>query len=170
MVVDFDFFLRQKYAQLQQQADATTQNAQTNSVVGQAAARLDNTRSALLPAESRASIGKTLAETGLIGEQTKIVAPESVARIANMNADTNRTNIGAKVDERQGLIGISSLPGVQGIRDAILGTGGGMPAGGGQIYRTSNITPATTRRSAAGGNPGRSSVEELDAQQPPWRY
>ena len=170
-MVDFDFFLRQKYAQLQQQADATTQNAQTNSVVGQAAARLDNTRSALLPAESKAGIAKTFAETGLIGEQAKVVAPTAAANIANTNANTKATLTGEEVTRRQGLTPLGTLIG-QDALGRLSGLLNPAPAvGGGTVFRTSDITPAFPgRRAAAGGNPGRLTVEELDAQQPPFRY
>ncbi len=168
MVVDFNYFLRQKYAQLQQQADATTtnaaantRNAATNALTGDAAARLDRTRAALLPAESQASIAKMGAETNLIGEQASIVRPESAARIANMNADTNFTRTQDKVAQRQGLESISTILGAQlpGIQSLLQPT---RSLGGGSIYRTSDIAPATTRRAAAGGNPGRMTAEELD--------
>lgn len=157
--VDFNFFLRQKYAQLQQQADATTQNASTNAMVGRAAAGFDAARTALMPAESKANVGLTRAQTGLTNEQAAIVAPESAARISNMNADTNRTNIGARVDERQGLMGIGSLPGVQAIRDSLLGGIGGASS---TRFNTSQIIPGRDPRRVQRGLGLNPSAADLD--------
>ena len=168
-MVDFDFFLRQKYAQLQQQADATTQNAKTNSVVGQAAARLDNTRSALLPAESRAGVAKTVAETGLIGEQAKVVAPTAAANIANTNANTKATLTGEEVTRRQGLTSLGALIGPDALRQLTGILSPAPAAGGGAVFRTSDITPAFPgRRAPLGGSVrgsgpnGAMTAEELD--------
>lgn len=172
-MVDFDYFLRQKYAQLQQQADATTQNAQTSSVVGRAAANLDNVRAALMPAESKANIGLTrantgqaIANTGLITEQAKIVAPESAARIANMNADTALTRTNRDVAIRQNLTPLGEIFGGGLPSFQSLLTGGGA---GGQTFRTSNITPAFAPRrgpvsaSSRGSGPnGAMTAAELD--------
>lgn len=110
MNVDFQYFLNQKYNQLKQQADATTLNAKTNALTGAAAARLDNTRATLLPAESAASIGKTKAETGLIGEQAKVVGPEAAARIVSLRAGANRDNTEAAATRRRSLTERSILP------------------------------------------------------------
>jgi hypothetical protein len=164
-VVDFNYFLNRKYSQLQQQADATTKNAKTNALTGAAAARLDNVRSDLLPDESLAGIRRTDAEVGLIGEQTRIVAPESAARIAQMGAETNRTNVGAKIDERQGLTPLGDLlgaPVLQQLR-GLFGGGGTASAGS---FRTSDVVPqrARTERDrmlrGLGGNP---STDRLNA-------
>lgn len=157
MAVDFDYFLRAKYAQLQQQADATTKNAATSAMVGKAAAGLDNTRAALLPGESRASIAKMGAETGLIGEQAAIVRPESAARIAGMEADARFTDTQNRVAIRQGetplgaLIGQSALGQLSGLLNPQPG------AGGGAVFRTSNITPAFPNRRAPIGTAARGS-------------
>lgn len=168
MAVDFDFFLRQKYSQLQQQADATTRNAATNALVGKAAAGLDSTRAALMPAESRANIGQTLANTNLLGEQAAIVRPESAARIRGMDADTKRTLTGEEIDRRQGLMSIGDIIGgdtLTALRSSLLG---GTSVGGG-TFRTSNITPAfPDRRAAIGTGPrgsgpnGAMTAAELD--------
>ena len=85
-ITRFQDFLARKYSILQQQANATTEsaaattrNADTSAIVGKAQAGLDNTRALWLPKESAASIAKMGAETGLIGEQAKVVGPESRA-------------------------------------------------------------------------------------------
>lgn len=80
--VNFNAFLGRKYALLQQQADAGTTQANSGALAAAAAARLDNTRADLAPAESKANIGLTQAQTGLVGNQAKIVIPESQSRIA----------------------------------------------------------------------------------------
>jgi len=103
------YYLDRKYSILQQQADATTQNAGTAALTGKAQAGLDNTRAAWLPKESAASIAKTVAETGLIGQQAKVVVPESQARIANMNANTDYTGTETKVLRRTSLTPLSEL-------------------------------------------------------------
>jgi hypothetical protein len=83
--------LARKYMILQQQADATTKNAATGALVGAAGARLDNTRASLLPGQAAAEIAKLGADTLLTKEQTKIVLPESQARVRNLNANTGLT-------------------------------------------------------------------------------
>ena len=67
--MDIQYWLDRKYALLQQQANATTQNAASTATASNAAAALDLTRSRLLPNESKASIAKTGAETNLLGQQ-----------------------------------------------------------------------------------------------------
>lgn len=145
MAVDFDYFLRAKYAQLQQQADATTKNAATNAMVGKAAAGLDTTRAALLPGESQASIAKMGAETNLIGEQASIVRPESAARIAGMSADTDLTRTQRDVIIRQDLTsGADNFgPGIGGFLRQL---NGGAGTGSQPIFRTSAITPSLAGR------------------------
>jgi hypothetical protein len=115
--VDFNYYLGRKYALLQQQADATSQtadattkNAATNAVAASAAANLDNTRATLLPGESKAGIAKTQAETGLLGEQTRLFEPTALANIANTNASTFKTGIEGSVLRREGLMERSILP------------------------------------------------------------
>lgn len=108
-MVDFNFFLARKYAILQQQADAASQNANTAQMTGAAQAGLDRTRARLLPGESNASIAKMGAETNLIGQQASVVVPESRARIRNMNADTDFTGTQNTVMRRQSLTPMSRL-------------------------------------------------------------
>lgn len=72
----FDDALRAKYAALAQQASAQMLEAK-------AAARLNDTRSDLMPAESAAGIGKTNAEAALTRENTKFVGPLANASIFN---------------------------------------------------------------------------------------
>lgn len=120
--VDFNFWLGRKYALLQQQADATTKNADSTAIASGAAANLDNTRAGLMPAESAATVKKMGAETGLIGEQTKVIGPEALARIAQMNAGAGLDNVNAAVITRKGLteqpIMDESIRNVLGMRNA----------------------------------------------------
>ena len=89
--VDFGYFLNRKYAIQQQQADAATQQANTQQMVGAAQAGLDKTRTTLLPGESAASIALQKAQTGLVGEQAKVVAPTAAAQNALTGAQTKLT-------------------------------------------------------------------------------
>jgi hypothetical protein len=128
--VDFNYFLQRKYALLQQQADAGTTNAQsgalqaaTGAIVGKAAATLDNTRSSLLPAESRSQIGLQGAQANLLGQQAQVVVPEAQSRIRNQDANTLLTGTQDKVLTRDGLTTFSaSQPG--GALSGTLGPGG----------------------------------------------
>lgn len=101
--VDFNYFLARKYAILQQQADATTQNANSSAVASAAAAAVDRTRAGLMPAESAAQIAQQGAQTRLLGEQAAVVRPESAARIASMNAETALTGTNNQIAIREGL-------------------------------------------------------------------
>lgn len=110
MAVDFNYFLNRKYNLLQQGANtadvtaaATTRNAATAALTGEAAAALDRVRARLLPAESAANIGLTQAQTGLTSQQASIVAPESQARIANLGAQTGLTTTQNQVLRYTGL-------------------------------------------------------------------
>lgn len=67
----FADLIRQKYAILQQQADAGTTTANANAGAAAAAARLDTTRARLLPGESEANVGLTRAQAGLAGSQSR---------------------------------------------------------------------------------------------------
>ena len=98
-------FLRTKYALMQQQADATTQNAATAALTGKAAANLDTVRAGLMPAESRANIGLVKANTGLAQANTRLVGlnadwlprmnqgtlDEQAARTRSVNTETDLT-------------------------------------------------------------------------------
>ncbi len=100
---DMANFLQQKYAILQQQADATTRNADTAALTGKAAANLDTVRAGLMPAESQANIGLTRANTGLTQANTRIAGINAdylpqilkgdiaykTAQIGNLNVDTS---------------------------------------------------------------------------------
>lgn len=93
--VDFNYFLQRKYAQLQQQADAQTSNANsgaiqaaTAAITGASDARLNNTRSDLLPAESRSQIGLQGAQTDLTRNQASVVVPTAMSQIRNTDAQT----------------------------------------------------------------------------------
>jgi hypothetical protein len=141
---DMNYWLGRKYAILQQQADATTagvdvaaKNAQTNALTGRAAALLDTTRANLLPAESRAGLAKTRAETTLLGEQAATIGPESQARIANIEANTGRTNIDSRIAFREGLRERQTLPA------SLAAVMGRSPV---PSFSLGNIVPETPRR------------------------
>lgn len=168
MVVDFNYFLNRKYAQLQQQADATTanaraatQNAETNALTGAAAARLDTTRAKLLPAESRATVAKIGAETNLIGEQAKIVAPESLARIGQIRAETALTGTQNEVARRQGLTSIGELLGDR-QQSGLINLLYGSQANAGGAFRTSDIVPGRDPRRVQRGLSRNPSAADLD--------
>lgn len=95
-----DYWLGRKYAILQQQANATTTNASSSATAANAAAALDLTRSRLLPAESAANVGQTQAQTNLLGEQAKVVVPESRARINSLNADAGLASTNSAIGRR----------------------------------------------------------------------
>lgn len=93
--VDFNYFLARKYAALQQQADATTSNAASTAIQATAQAgalnadtTLTGVRTKLLPGESAAQTALQGAQTRLTNENASIVRPESIARIASVNAGT----------------------------------------------------------------------------------
>ena len=65
--------------------------AATDATVGAAASDLDTVNAKLRPAESAADVLYRRAAANLTGEQAKIVAPESTARIAGINADIGLT-------------------------------------------------------------------------------
>jgi len=115
--VDFNFFLNRKYAQLQQQADATTQNAATNALTGAAAARLDNTKTNLLPGESAAQVAKLGADTRFTNTQNTFYGPQAQANIAATQAGTRKTDEetrGIKQDNDPANQTLGSLRGVLG--------------------------------------------------------
>lgn len=131
---DMNFWLGRKYALLQQQADAGTQNANTAAMTGKAAARVDNTRADLMPAESAASIAKSRAETGLLGQQTQWFGPEARARISNLGAQTRYTGIQADVLKKEGLDEIPTTDAsyglIRGMRLPAMGAYSGYRLGG----------------------------------------
>jgi hypothetical protein len=59
----------------------------------------------LLPAESAATVAKTGAETGLIGQQAKYLGPEAAARIGNLGASSYATRVGGDVAAKEGIAG-----------------------------------------------------------------
>lgn len=95
--------LARKYQILQQEADAKTANASTNTLTGAAAANLDTVRGRLLPGQIASDIAKTNAETGLVGQQAKYFGQSALANIANLNASTRSTDVNAAVARREGL-------------------------------------------------------------------
>ena len=113
---DIEYWLAQKYAILQQQADADTSRAGAAVTTANSAANLDATRARLLPAESKANIGLTNAQANLTTENAAQVAPLARANIGLMGAQTGlaRANIGLTdaqtVTERS--LGAPTLPGI----------------------------------------------------------
>jgi len=107
--VDFGYFLNRKYALLQQQADAASQNANTAQMTGAAGAKLDTTRATWLPRQAKSEIAQAGAQTNLIGEQAKIIGPESIARRNQMQADTDFTGTQNKVLTRTSLTPLRSI-------------------------------------------------------------
>lgn len=97
---DLSFWLGRKYALLQQQADATTQNAASSAIASRAAADVDTARASLMPAESAAQIAAQRAQTNLTNLQSQTVLPESEARVGQMRAETGLTTERA-IGERQ---------------------------------------------------------------------
>lgn len=138
--VDFGFFLGRKYAILQQQADAASQNADTARMTGVAGAKLDLTRANWLPRQAAAEIAQAGAQTNLIGEQAKIVAPESRARIGQINADAAYTTTQDKVLTRGSLTPFRSLFGDPGKHlSGVMGSG----------YQLGQIVPQAPARATA---------------------
>ena len=95
--------LSRKYAILQQEADATTQNAQSAALRAGADAGLTNAQAAgarianqFAPDVARANVAQTRANTNLLGEQAKVIAPESRARIAGLDANTGYTRMNTR--------------------------------------------------------------------------
>lgn len=134
--VDFNYFLARKYAIMQQQADAgseqaraTTTNAATAAMTGAAAANLDNVNAGLRPGESAANVALTRAQTGLTANQAQTVIPLARAQIGLTEAQTGLTGTQTKVLTRESLTPTSQLFG-----------GGGM----GQLP-TLGSTPGFTR-------------------------
>jgi len=143
--VDMNYFLARKYALLQQQADAGTSQAQTQSrqadtgaLVGAAAANLDRTRAGLLPGESAAQIAQQGAQTRLLGEQASIVQPLARAQIGQIGAETGLTTTQNKVLTRTALTPYRSLIGSA--LGSTLGAGGyqgfQLPAAGPAVVET----------------------------------
>lgn len=149
---DIGFWLARKYAIMQQQADATTQNANTAQMTGAAQANLDRTRAGLLPGESAASIAKMGAETNLIGQQASVVVPEAKARIRNMDASTEYTGTQSSVLRRQSLTPMSQLFGSPDYEGVV---GGGLSRGSFGGFQL----PSLTR---PGRLPGESGVDYMD--------
>src|SRR4051812_9523596 len=73
--VDFNAYLAQKYAIMQQQANADTTRAGAGLLSAQAGAKLDTVRAGLLPGESAANVAQTRAQTQGLLEQNKYIGP-----------------------------------------------------------------------------------------------
>lgn len=149
--VDFNYFLGRKYAIQQQQANAgdvqanaVAQNASTNAVTGAASAALDRTRASLMPAESASTIGLQGAQGGLLREQASVVRPESIARIANMNAETGLTTANTTSVNQINKLYTPSAGGLQSVLGSRGYTGPGLAGGFGAdgMFHFSN-TPVT---------------------------
>jgi hypothetical protein len=116
--VDFNYFLERKYAQLQQQADATTSNAASTAITANAsanasaaAAGLDAARTKVLPAESAAAIGLQGAQAGLLRTQASVLpgtaASENALRAGQLGQINEGTTL-AKTLRTTGLFGGSA--------------------------------------------------------------
>ena len=147
--LDWNYYLNQKYDIQQQAQDAEKQrvailakNAATQALTGAAAAKLDTTRANLMPAESAASIARTRAETGLIGEQTRYFGPTAEANIANTNANTYFTGIQGDVAKREGLTERTILP------ESLAAVMGGRYSG---FRLGSDVAPARSTGTATSG-------------------
>lgn len=120
MAIDADFLaaIRAQTEVRQQNALALQAQSFTNPSL-QADARLTNTRATLLPAESAAGIGKTKAETGLIGKSTEFYAQEARARIAQLYGAANSDNANASATRVSGVNATEASPeAIQRILDA----------------------------------------------------
>lgn len=126
--------LREKWAMLADQAAQdraiTQQNANTNTTVGSAAAKLDTTRATLLPAESAANIAQTRANAGLITQQASVVRPVAFAQIGQSNAETGLTKANTVgINQRNELLDplskgpLSQVMGARGFTPYRLGAG-----------------------------------------------
>lgn len=116
--VDFNFFLARKYATLQQQADAETQNAGSTRIQAVANANVAGTvadqnrvQTKLMPAESASRIRLQDAQTGLTREQAAVVAPMSRAQIGQLGAETRLTGLQGDVITRTALTPYSAIVG-----------------------------------------------------------
>jgi hypothetical protein len=124
---NFGMLLAQKYAQMQQQQDSTSQNAATAAITGAAQANslnaeagLTGVRARVLPGETAAEIALKNAQGGLFNQQAKVVVPTATSAIAQNNAqtagilDTNGFNrhtrqAGYQIDPVSGAV--STIPG-----------------------------------------------------------
>ena len=130
--VDFNALLAQKYAILQQQANADTTRAGAGLLSAQAGANLDKVRAGLLPVESAANVAQTQAQTAGITEQNKFIAPlaRSTIGVQGSQAKQNTAQAGYLGAQTEGeALFTRGLPGfLQKLRQrqALLDTGGGL--------------------------------------------
>ena len=117
-MADMNYWLGRKYAILQQNADATSQNAATSAMSAEAGAGLTRAQTAgtltqnqFIPQVTMADIAQTRANTGLIGAQAAALPLESAARIRASDAGANFTNTQNKVLTRESLDEMRVAPG-----------------------------------------------------------
>lgn len=79
--IDFSSLLAQKYAIMQQQANADSTRANAGLISANSGANLDNVKAGLLPGESAANIAEQQARTGNINATTKYVGPLALSTI-----------------------------------------------------------------------------------------
>lgn len=126
-MADMDYWLGRKYAILQQEADAGSTSAQAGATAAQSGAELTRAQAAgvraqnaYIPQVTLANIAQTQANTNLIGEQARVIAPESQARIRQMGAETGYTDMQRRAlyedAVRQYRVSPDSLTGVTGAR------------------------------------------------------
>lgn len=116
-MADINYWLGRKYALLAQNADADTARAGAAVTSANASANLDTVRAGILPQQAASEIALQGAQTRLTGEQAKIVAPESRARISLIGSEVglNQANTGliktnTAIAKREGLDKRSILP------------------------------------------------------------
>lgn len=124
MPAGFADALAEKYALMRM-----TATAQADSLG--AAAGLDRVKTKLLPDQTAAEIGKVKAETGLIGENARMVRPLGMAQIGlqrsqagNYDASSSLTNAQTDKERRmQRILSTSGLPGLFSGRSPLAGYG-----------------------------------------------
>jgi hypothetical protein len=145
--MDWNYWLGRKYANMDQQAAADTTRANAAAVSANAGAQLDTVKAGLLPAESKANIALTGAQTGLAAatarqqdEETKYIGPTANANIAESRARgglygaqaTGEQQLSivehARRGSRIGGLGNSKLE--DRLRSILRGIGIGLPASG----------------------------------------
>jgi hypothetical protein len=141
--MDWNYWLGRKYAVMQQSADADTTRANAGLISANAGANLDTVRAGLLPAESKANIGLTVANTGLANagaaqttEETRYIGPKARADIAESGARgglygaqaTGERELNVMSPFKFGGLGNSSLE--DRLRTILRGIGVGLPAAG----------------------------------------
>jgi hypothetical protein len=141
--MDWNYWLGRKYANMDQQAAADTTRANAAAVSANAGAQLDTVKAGLLPAESKANIALTGAQTGLAAatarqqdEETKYIGPTANANIAESRARGGLYGAQATGEQQLNTLGGFKFGGLGGstledrLRSILRGIGIGLPASG----------------------------------------